>query len=138
MLKLLDGWKTWLSAVVWTLTLFFALIAGQDLTPIAQGIAKAMRWETPAGEALVFYGMIANSLFALWGIVAKVLKARAQRRAGATFSELGSPIGVVKAALADGTLAVASTLPATLIMTPSASTPLAGDGVALVVKPAAS
>jgi len=106
MLKLLDGWKTWLSAVVWTLTLFFALIAGQDLTPIAEGIAKAMRWETPAGETLVLYGMIANSLFALWGIVAKVLKARAQRRAGATFSEMGSPIGVVKAALADGTLVV--------------------------------
>jgi len=138
MLKLLDGWKTWLSAVVWTLTLFFALIAGQDLTPIAQGIAKAMRWDTPTGEALVFYGLIANSLFALWGIMAKVVKARAQRRAGATLSELGSPIGVVKAALADGTLAVASSVPATLIMTTSASAPLAGDSVALVVKPAAA
>jgi hypothetical protein len=135
MLKLLDGWKTWGSAVVWTLTLLFALIVGQDLTPIAQGIATALHWETPTGETLVFYGLIANSFFALWGVAAKVVKARAQRRAGATLREMGSPIGVVKAALADGSLSVDSTRPATLVMTQGGEPVTGTAAVTLIVQP---
>ena len=38
-MKALDGWKTWISAVAWIGVAAWALISGQDLTPIAKGVA---------------------------------------------------------------------------------------------------
>jgi len=122
-MKLLDGWKTGISAAVWIFVAFWALVSGQDLGPIAEGIAKAMSWETPTGEKVILYGMIANTLFAIWGVAGKVWKARQQSNAGATAGELLGPIGFVKAAAADGTLASATKTPVVLTMTDKASTP---------------
>ena len=122
-MKMVDGWRTWISAVVWIAVAFWALVSGQDLGPIAEGIAKALNWETPTGEKVILYGMIANTLFAIWGVAGKVWKARQQSNAGATAGELLGPIGFVKAAAADGTLASATKTPVVLTMTDKASTP---------------
>jgi len=121
-MKALDGWKTWISAVVWIGVAFWALLSGQDLTPIAQGIAEALKWETPTGENVILYAMVANTLFAIWGVAGKVMKARAQAKAGATAGELLGPIGVIKAAVADGTLTAAGRDPVVLNMTDKAPT----------------
>jgi len=122
-MKLLDGWRTWLSAVLWIGVAAWALISGQDLTPIARGIADAMNWETPTGQTLIFYGLVANTGLAMWGAGMKLWKAYQQRKAGATVGELLGPIGYVKAAAADGTLASATKTPVVLTMTDKASTP---------------
>ena len=122
-MKLLDGWRTWLSAVLWIGVAAWALISGQDLTPIARGIADAMNWETPTGQTLIFYGLVANTGLAMWGAGMKLWKAYQQRQAGAAVSELLGPIGYVKAAAADGTLASATKTPEVLTMTDKASTP---------------
>jgi hypothetical protein len=118
-MKLVDGWKTWISAVIWIGVAFWALVSGQDLGPIARGIAEALRWETPTGENVILYGMIANTLFAIWGVTAKLLKARQQSKAGATVGELMGPIGYLKAASVDGTLTSDTLLPVRLNMTDS-------------------
>ena len=122
-MKMLDGWRTWISAVVWIGDAAWALISGQDLTPIARGIADAMNWETPTGQTLIFYGLVANPGLAMWGAGMKLWKAYRQRQAGAAVSELLGPIGYVKAAAADGTLASATKTPVVLTMTDKASTP---------------
>jgi len=116
-MKLLDGWRTWLSAVLWIGVAAWALISGQDLTPIARGIADAMNWETPTGQTLIFYGLVANTGLAMWGAGMKLWKAYQQRKAGATVGELLGPIGYVRAAAADGTLASITKNPVTLKMT---------------------
>jgi len=118
-MKIVDGWKTWISAVIWIGVAFWALVSGQDLGPIARGIAEALRWETPTGENVILYGMIANTLFAIWGVTAKLLKARQQSKAGATVGELMGPIGYLKAASVDGTLTSDTLLPVRLNMTDS-------------------
>ena len=116
-MKLLDGWRTWLSAVLWIGVAAWALISGQDLTPIARGIADAMNWETPTGQTLIFYGLVANTGLAMWGAGMKLWKAYQQRQAGATAGELLGPIGYVKAAVADGTLTAGARTPVVLKMT---------------------
>ena len=116
-MKMLDGWKTLISAVVWIGVMVFALVTGQDIAPIARGIAEALQWETPTGETVVFYGLIANFILALWGSGGKVWKAYQQRKAGATASELLGPIGFMKAASVDGTMTSATRGPVVLLMT---------------------
>jgi len=121
-MKFLDGKRTFFSAVIWIGVALWALVTGHDLTPIAQGVSEALQWETPTGQTIIFYGLIANLLLAMWGSGMKVWKAIQQRKAGATVRELLQPIGVVKAAIADGTLTAGTKNPVVLKMTDKAPT----------------
>ena len=140
MVKLLDGNKRTIVTLGFIVSGTVALVTGYDVSQWLDLVLRTFGWTDPViiDGAKELATQIVPLIFALWAAASGLVKMWKQHQAGATPTEIGSPIGVVKAALADGTLAVASAAPATLIMAPSASTLLAGDGVALVVKPAAS
>lgn len=121
-MKILDGWRTWLSAVGWIGVLIYGTATGHDVRPIAEAIAKAVGVTSPTATDWMFYFVAANSALALWGICGKAYKGWKQWRAGASLSQLESPQGVIRLAIADGTLTSATGVSVVLNMTDKAPT----------------
>lgn len=102
-MRLLDGWKTAISAAAWVAVAAYASASGVDARPILEALLKALGWPaTPSAVDLAWYAMLANTLLALWGIVSKFVKAWRQYKAGATPTELLSTEGYVKLAIDRG------------------------------------
>jgi len=124
-LKLMDGNKRLLVVLGFIVSGLVALVTGQDVSAWLDVILRATGWTNPEmiEGAKGLATQIVPMLFAIWAAAHALWKMRAQWKAGATASELNGPVGVVKAAVADGTLASATKTPVVLTMTDKASTP---------------
>jgi len=123
-LKLMDGNKRLLVVLGFIVSGFVALVTGQDVSAWLDVILRATGWTNPEmiEGAKGLATQIVPMLFAIWAAAHGLWKMWKQHKAGATASELSSPIGVVKAALADGTLTVSARNPVVLKMTDAAPT----------------
>lgn len=132
MLKLLDGNKRLLVVLGFTISSFVALLTGQDVSQWLDLALRAMGWTDPTtiNDAKMLATEIAPLLFAVWAAVHALWKMWEQHKAGATVAQINSPIGVVKAAIADDMLKVQSASPVTLVM---AAEPLVAEEAASTV-----
>lgn len=108
MLKLLDGNKRLLVVLGFVVSSFVAMLTGQDVSQWLDLALRAFGWTDASAiaSAKELSTQIVPLLFAIWAAVSGLRKIRKQWKAGATPTEINSPIGVVKAAVADGTLAL--------------------------------
>jgi len=103
LLKALDGWK---------LVIFVLALAGAKAWDMAHnghagdaiGIALSLLGYTQGADWAVLARDMGVHLGALAAIGHKVIKAQRQMKAGATLGETLSPVGAIKAAVADGSL----------------------------------
>jgi hypothetical protein len=98
-LKFLDGWKTWLVALVLTLFELAKMNGGSDYTEFACKVMEAFEWQ--CGDTAFNPATIAGALFALWALMHKLIKAGRQAKAGATLTEINSTEGYAKLARAE-------------------------------------
>jgi hypothetical protein len=136
MQKLLDGNKRLVVTLGFILAGLITLLTGRDVGTWLDLALRAFGWTDAAliSGAKELATQIVPLLFAIWAAVSGLWKMWRQHKAGATTTELSSPVGVVKAALADGSLAVASPRPATLVMTTGTKL-VGGAPVTLIVEP---
>jgi len=113
-LKLLDGWKSFLVVVGFIGATLYALVTGHDVGGLVQAFFGAIGWADAdlIERARVFATVIAPLLLAIWAAGSRLLKAWHQYRAGATPAELLSSAGYIKAALSAGKLEATALGPA--------------------------
>jgi hypothetical protein len=106
MLRLLDGNKRLLVVLGFIIAGFVQLLTGQDVGQWIGLFLRAFGWTDPAliDTAKAVAGKVAPMLFAIWAAAHSLWKMYRQWKAGASLSELNSTAGVVKAAIADGSL----------------------------------
>jgi hypothetical protein len=108
MLKLIDGNKRTIVTLGFVVSGFIALLTGQDVGQWLDLALRALGWSDAVviANAKEIAVQIVPLLFALWAAVSGLLKMWKQSKAGATAKEINSPMGVIKAAVADGSLQV--------------------------------
>ena len=86
-----------------------AALTGHDLSVVLEILARLLGITDPAilEESRKTGGQIVGLLLAIGAAWPGINTRIKQHKAGATLAEIGSPAGVVKAAVADGTLVVA-------------------------------
>ena len=106
MLRLLDGNKRLVLVLGFIISGFVALLTGQDVSQWLDLILRAIGWQDAdiIGAAKETATVIVPMIWAIWAGAHGLWKMWKQHRAGATASEIGSPAGVVKAAVKDGSL----------------------------------
>ena len=105
-LKLLDGNKRLILVLGFIVSGLVALATGHDVTQWIDLGLRAFGWQD-AGLIEFAKGVATQAvplLWAVWAAAHALLKMWRQYKAGATLTELNSPAGVVKQAIADGTI----------------------------------
>jgi len=106
MLKLLDGNKRLILVLGFIASGLVALATGHDVTQWIDLGLRAFGWQDAA--LIEFAKGIATQavplLWAIWASSHALLKMWRQHKAGATLTEINSPAGYVKQAVADGTI----------------------------------
>jgi len=135
-MKLIDGNKRLIVVLAFIVSGFVALLTGNDVSQWIDLILRAMGWTDAAliNDAKGLATQIVPMLFAIWAAVSALIKMWQQRKAGATLAEINSPTGVVKAAIADGTLR--SNVPVVLSIADKPKPDLAAPPVEMLVMPA--
>jgi len=107
-LKFIDGKKSFLFVVAFLIAGVIQGITGHDVSGLVDTFLRAMDWSDP--EAIARAKDVSTRLvplaIAAWAAISAGWKMRQQYKAGATIGELAQPVGIVKAAAADGTLEV--------------------------------
>jgi hypothetical protein len=106
MLKLLDGNKRLIMVLGFIAAGLVALATGRDVTQWIDLGLRAFGWQDVALIELA-KGIATKAVPLLWSIWASshaLLRMWRQHKAGATFTEINSPAGYVKQAVADGTI----------------------------------
>ena len=133
MFKFLDGNKNRFTNAIYLIVSLLALARGADYHQIANGLLSALGWQQDAGM-FASMAVLASQLWSAWAFVDSLIKAYRQRKAGATLAELNSPVGILKAGTADGTIRSKDELPVLLTV---ADSPKAAPVVVVVVAKAA-
>lgn len=117
-MKFLDGKKSFLFVVAFVISGVVNVITGQDVTGLLDSLFHSMKWEDPAliEDAKATATLFVPLALATWAAVSAARKMYRQYKAGANLGEIGAPIGVVKAAIADGKLEVVAQHPVVLKM----------------------
>jgi hypothetical protein len=105
-LAALDGKKSVIVTVCFVLSGAAAMLTGQDLSHWLDLLLRAFGWTDPEiiDGAKATATEIVPLLLAAWAAGHALVKWYKQRKAGATVAEMGSPVGVVKAALSAGVI----------------------------------
>ena len=106
MIKLLNGNKRLLFCLAFVVSGMVHMFTGYDASELVEAGLKGTGVED-AGDIEASQKLatsIVPMLFAIWAGGSGLLKVYRQYKAGASVSELGKPVGVVKAAIADGSL----------------------------------
>ena len=103
-LKAIDGWKSLIVVLGFIGSTLYALVSGQDVTALLQGLTGAMGWADAEGAARArsFATLVAPLILAIWAASSRLWKAVKQYKAGASPKELLSTTGYVKEARAEG------------------------------------
>lgn len=101
-IRLLDGWKSWIVAMVLTVCEVVRQAGGPDITTTACRVMGALGW--PCADLAFNPVLIGGALFALWALGGRLWLAIKQARAGATPTELLSAEGYIKEARAESRL----------------------------------
>lgn len=107
-LKLIDGNKRTIVTLGFVLSGFVALLTGSDVSQWIELMLRAFGWSDAGviAGAKELATQIVPMLFAIWAAAGGLWKMWKQHKAGATAKEINSPAGVLKAAVADGSLVV--------------------------------
>lgn len=110
-MRFLDGKKSVIVTVCFVVSGFVALLTGQDVGQWIDMLLRAVGWSDPAtiDAAKETATGLVPLLFAVWAAVSALSKWWKQYQAGAKPLELGTPVGVVKAALSAGVIVDGST-----------------------------
>jgi hypothetical protein len=105
-MAVLDGNQGPILAFGFVISGLVALATGYDMAPLLDMLLRAIGWTDGdlIESAKALATKIVPTLWSVWIMVVAVKNWRAQRRAGATVAELGSTTGVVKQALAAGSI----------------------------------
>jgi hypothetical protein len=105
---LLDGNKRTIVTIGFVLSGLVAMLTGQDVGGWLDIALRALGWSDAGviASAKEVATQLVPLLFAIWAAVGGLLKMWKQWKAGATPVEINSPAGVIKAAVADGSLQV--------------------------------
>jgi hypothetical protein len=121
-LRFLDGQKRLIVVLGFIVSGFVALLTGQDVGQWLDLLLRALGWQDAAiiADAKELATQIVPLLFAIWAAAHALWGMWKQHKAGARASELGSPVGVIRAAVADGTVKVVAPEPMVLRLTETA------------------
>jgi hypothetical protein len=138
--KALDGNNRLIVVIGFILAGLYTLATGHDVRPMVESILRAMNWSNPdlISEASKLATQIVPLLYAMGAAGWALWKMWKQRQAGASLAEINGPIGVLKAAAADGTLTSRTSSPVVLHMSDVAPTEAKSAPVvaSVVVNPA--
>lgn len=116
MMKLLDGNKRLILVLGFVITSLYSLATGDDVRPLVESVLKGIGWtdgDTIANASGVAT-LIAPLVWAIWASVSALWKMWKQHKAGASVTQLNSPEGIVKLAVAEGVVKSASLKPVVL------------------------
>ena len=115
-MAMLDGNKRLLVVLAFIVSGFVALLTGHDVSQWVGIVLGVFGWNDPGmvKAAQDTATQVVPMLFAIWAAASSLWKMYLQHKAGATLVELNSPTGVVKAAVADGTLRTLDATPTAL------------------------
>jgi hypothetical protein len=134
-LRFLDGKKSFLFILAFIVSGIVQALTGADISTLIDAGLRAMDWQDPVAiaEAKGLATQAVPLLLALWASGSSLLKMAKQYKAGASIAALGTPVGVVKAAIANGSLAVMAPAPGSA----PGSVMLKVDDIAVVARPVA-
>ncbi len=104
MMKALDGQKRLIVVLGFIVSALVSLTTGQDVGQWLDMGLRAMGWTSAEdiAAAKAFALQIAPLILSLWAAACGIIKLIKQRKAGATFKEMGSVEGYAKLAIAEG------------------------------------